>query len=137
MGTYNLFLDDIRTPMLCLNYRTKYMPESRVIYGLEDWVIVRNHNEFIEKICDEFNIGNFPKIVSFDHDLADIHYDSSTYSEHFSYYEETGADSAKFLVNFCIDNKLDLPKCYIHSSNTVGAERIYENLQDYYRYKNQ
>lgn len=132
MEWYNLFLDDVRSPMVCLNYRTKYMPQNRAIYSMEDWIIVRSHKEFVDLIENEFKNGSFPKIVSLDHDLADIHYDPSTWSESFSYHEKTGADSAKFLAEFCIENNLDLPECYIHSSNTVGAERIYENLRDFY-----
>ena len=41
MEKYNLFLDDIRDTSACLNYKTKFMPENRRAYSLEDWVIVR------------------------------------------------------------------------------------------------
>jgi hypothetical protein len=94
MGNYNLFLDDIRNPAACLNYKTKFMPEDRSIYSLENWIVVKNYEEFTEIVESKFTSGEFPDLVSFDHDLADIHYTSDTFSESFEYYEETGADCA-------------------------------------------
>jgi hypothetical protein len=135
MENYNLFLDDIRNPSACLNYKTRFMPEDRSIYSTENWVIARNYEEFTEIIESKFASGEFPELVSFDHDLADIHYTSQTFSESFEYHEETGADCAKFLVQFCLDKDLNLPPYYVHSANPTGAERIHGNMQDYYRYK--
>ena len=135
MEKYNLFLDDVRDPSLCLNYKTKFMPENRRRYSMENWVIVRNYSDFSETIKSKFSAGEFPGLISFDHDLADIHYDSNEFKESFEYHEETGADCANFIVQFCLDNELDLPEFYVHSANPLGAQRIYENMQDYYRYK--
>lgn len=135
MEKYNLFLDDIRNPEVCLNYKTEYMPENRRIYSMEEWTIARNYEDFVKIIRDEFSNGRFPGLVSFDHDLADVHYDPNTMIQGFSYSEETGKECADFLVNFCIENNLDLPSFYIHSANPTGRERIYQSLQDYYRFK--
>lgn len=133
--TYNLFLDDIRCPEECNLYKTKYMPLNRAVYTQEPWKIVRNYAEFVLAIKTELSVGRFPKLVSFDHDLADIHYDPKTWTETFTYLEETGKDAARWFVQFCIDNDLELPECIVHSMNPIGAERIYNELQDYYRFK--
>lgn len=140
MEKYNLFLDDIRNPELCLNYKTEYMPENRSVYSLEQWVVVRNYPEFVEVIKKNFGEGKFPGLISFDHDLADAHY--ATPFEDFSLFtseqlgvEETGSDCARFIVQFCLDQDLDLPKYYVHSANPDGRRRIHMDMQDYYRYK--
>jgi len=135
MERYNLFLDDIRDPSVCLNYKTKFMPENRRQYSMENWVIVRNYEEFTNVIRSRFDSGEFPGLISFDHDLADVHYDPELFQESFEYKEETGADCANFVVKFCLDNELNLPEFYVHSANPLGAQRIYDNMKDYFRYK--
>jgi hypothetical protein len=135
MEKYNLFLDDVRDPSLCLNYKTKFMPDNRREYSMSEWTIVRNYDEFTKTLKSKFSEGMFPGLVSFDHDLADIHYYPESRAESFEYYEETGVDCAKFLVQFCIDNDLNLPEFYIHSANPLGAENIYQAMQDYFKFK--
>lgn len=51
------------------------------------------------------------------------------YSDRFfipsTFSEKTGYDCAKWLVDYCIDNKLTLPKhVYVHSMNPVGKKNI-------------
>jgi hypothetical protein len=38
--------------------------------------------------------------------------------------EETGLDSAKFLVDYCADNGFKLPLYQVHSANPVGRRNI-------------
>ncbi|MDP9961886.1 cyclic-phosphate processing receiver domain-containing protein [Chryseobacterium lathyri] len=67
-----------------------------------------------------------PEMISFDHDLADIHYlkpDSDEYAE------KTGYECAKWLIEYCMDHYLDLPKFYCHSMNPVGKENILSLLK--------
>lgn len=142
MENYNLFLDDIRDPILCLNYKTQYMPENRRVYSMEEWVVVRSHQEFVKTIESGFKENKFPKLISFDHDLAWEHYQSDVSDDDLELFtseqlgiEETGNDSAKWLVQFCIDNDLELPDYYVHSANPTGRDRINKSLQDYYKYK--
>lgn len=113
---YNLFLDDIRQPSGC-----NYVPsELRSVYLLNEWEVVRNYEEFVQIIKER----GLPKLVSFDHDLADIHYDPETWTESFKYQEKTGMDCAKWLVDYCLDNKKLLPEFLVHSQNPVGAKNI-------------
>ena len=118
---YNLFLDDIRVPEDVFNYT------GNPIFLKEDWLIVRNYDEFV-KTVKELGI---PNIVTFDHDLADIHYDVQDHVDE-DYYdlcaaqnEKTGFHCAKWLIYHCLDNGLKLPpKVLIHSMNGVGAKNI-------------
>lgn len=143
MIKYNLFLDDFRYPMDCLLYRTKYMPQSRAIYSLEDWVVARSYDEFVKEIKERFSQGSFPGCISFDHDLADEHYGLISKSDVLDireYYEQedremTGRDCAKWLVEFCIEKDLELPAYWIHSANPGGSDRINEEMKDWYRYQ--
>lgn len=125
----NIFLDDIRQPYEVGNYI--FPVALREQYRKEEWLIVRNYDEFCQAIRN-----NYPYIskVSFDHDLAEIHYDPSTWQEGFIYDEKTGLDCAKFLIDYWQnenDAKVEFPQCYVHSCNPVGAENIKNLLNNY------
>lgn len=133
--TYNLFLDDVRMPKDCLAYTN----EPR--YGTREWVIVRTHDEFVQEILNRWANDEFPELISFDHDLADEHYDPSMYHSQEGYEitaenfkEKTGYDSAKFFVDFCIQQSIELPECLVHSMNPIGRKKIIEVIHDYDRF---
>jgi hypothetical protein len=136
MKVYNLFLDDVRMPIDCIHYI------RNSDYANLNWVIVRTHDEFVNEVTQRFANNEFPAIVSFDHDLADEHYDPAMYhgedayiNASVSFKEKTGLDSAKWFVQFCIDNDVNMPSCLVHSMNPIGAKRIKETLLDYDRFK--
>lgn len=124
MRPYNLFLDDLRTPSMCKHY----MYGNYMLYTKMDWIIVKNFNEFIKTIEIKYQNGYFPSIVSFDHDLADFDMSGS---------EKTGMDCAKWLINFCMDNNVNLPKYIIHSQNGVGKINIESILDQYKKFSNE
>jgi hypothetical protein len=116
-----LFLDDVRNPIDC----SLYMRPANIY--LEDWDVVRTYNEFIDYITK----NGVPDEISFDHDLADEHYNPSMYEskekygkKSESFREKTGYDCAKWLAEYCIKNIIPMPKCYVHSMNPVGRENI-------------
>jgi hypothetical protein len=114
-----LFLDDIRNPKDCAN---GLVPSHlNKFYWESDWFIVRTHNEFVDWITK----NGLPDFISFDHDLADEHYimDFSRILEAIPL-EKTGYDSAKWLGNYCLDNKVNLPDFVVHSQNPVGKANI-------------
>lgn len=122
---YNLFLDDFRMPEDAFHY-TKFS-----VYLKEDWVIVRNYDEFV--LCIKKN--GLPTLVSFDHDLADIHYDNtSSIIDYDSYTEKTGYSCVLWLIDYCMDNKEQFPKYLIHSMNTVGEENIRKLINNYLKF---
>jgi hypothetical protein len=128
---YNLFLDDIRTPEMVSLY---ILPvEHRNMYRLEKWEIARNFEEFKSLIFCK----GIPSFVSFDHDLAEIHYEPSTWTEDFVYHEKTGLDCAKWLVRVCMDFDVDwFPEYRVHSQNPVGSKNILSYLKSYEKSKN-
>jgi len=125
-----LFLDDIRMPQQVYEYI-----KNNIYLSLE-WIIVRNYEEFVQAITDDF-----PDVISFDHDLADSHYTpeylwmdydkSKEWQEQQVHKEKTGYECAKWLVEYCLDNDLDLPLCYVHSMNPVGKDNINNLLKNY------
>jgi hypothetical protein len=135
MKTYSLFLDDVRMPIDCVLYMRNQ------IYTNLEWVIVRSYTEFVNCIEERYKNGEFPNLVSFDHDLADEHYDPKMYHGVDSYNaastkftEPTGKECADWLVQFCIDNDINMPASIVHSMNPAGVERIKQSIADYNRY---
>jgi len=114
-----IFLDDIRHPQDCLLYMHQRIGTLNPIY-LQEWVIVRNYDEFVNVVSN--NIDNITH-VSFDHDLADEHYDHTTW-ESPMYLEKTGLDCAKWMKDFYEKNNTDLPTMFVHSMNPVGTKNI-------------
>lgn len=121
-----LFLDDVRQVRDAANY----MPNPKV-YNEDGWDIVRSYTEFVNYLKS----NPLPELISFDHDLADIHYDvdfrdwNDFTSEQLGV-EETGMDCAKFLVKHCRELKQDLPTILVHSANPVGRANIRKYLEN-------
>jgi hypothetical protein len=131
---YNLFLDDFRHPYDCVAYMV-----DPIKYAKWNWVIVRSHDEFVKKIEED----GLPILISFDHDLADEHYDNSMYQgvdeynkkyDHFK--EKTGLDCAKWLTEHCMDTNQKLPEFEIHSMNPAGGENIRSLLMSFKKFQN-
>ena len=104
-----LYLDDVRNP------KTK------------GWTVVRNYEEFVNHITEY----GLPEEVSFDHDLAEIHYDPATWRQDFVYHEKTGYDCAKWLCDYCWTNGLPVPTWNVHSANPVGRDNIVQLMENF------
>lgn len=115
-----VFLDDVRQPEEAATYMHLRIGKLSPIY-LEDWEVVKNYKQFTNLISNYYREITH---VSFDHDLADIHYDPKTWRESFKYHEETGYDCAKYLLNFYKERNLKLPIMFVHSMNSVGTQNI-------------
>lgn len=137
--SYYLFLDDVRNPEECATplFKRKSYPQSRggfypINYVNKEWTIVRNYDEF----CDTLETKGLPMMVSFDHDLADIHY-AKDYKFEENYEpvdptdEKTGFDCAQYLINYCVKHHEQLPKYAIHSMNPAGSENIKRLLENF------
>lgn len=131
---YNLFLDDLRVPYNTFNY-TK---DSR--YSNLKWIIVRSYKEFVRTV----ETLGLPDLVSFDHDLADEHYDTLNKTDFISlaeYYlsddrEMTGYDCAKWLCEYCLDNEEKFPEYLVHSWNAIGSENIRGYIKNFIKHNN-
>lgn len=112
-----LWLDDIRNPKISdwlLTYAPKYA------YGEGEVVWVKNYNEFVSWIEE----NGLPDMICFDHDLAE---------------EKSGYDCAKWLVEYCMDNNLPVPKFNIQSANPSGKiniKSLLDNYQGFYERQN-
>jgi len=121
-----IFLDDIRQPSECIHYMHQRIGKLNPIY-LEDWVVVRNYDEFVDIVTNNINEITH---VSFDHDLAEIHYDPRTWTESFKYYEKTGHDCAVWFKDFYTENNKEYPIMFVHSMNPVGTKKIINVFKD-------
>lgn len=121
---YMLFLDDVRRPATTFSYME--LP----IYNETDWIIVKNYYAFISIIQKK----GVPELISFDHDLADIHYKEQNFDYDDENYEKTGYHCAKWLIDYCMDNELKVPtKIIIHSMNPVGSLNIKSLFETYFK----
>jgi hypothetical protein len=127
---YNLFLDDERDPKDVLVYR----PEP--IYGQVEWIIVRNYEQFVNKVAMQYAAGFLISIVSLDHDVSREHYIQGVKSG-FTKFDETavtiptGWHCLKWLLKFYEMNDLALPKIMFHSKNTGGVENMAALLDEF------
>jgi len=116
---FRLYLDDVRTPTN------------------EDWLVVRNYNEFVN-VVKEHGLENF-EVISLDHDLGDEsmieYYSNVRYNYTLDYNnivnEKTGYDCCKFLVNESIEKNIPLPQIYVHSANPIGSGNMMGYINNY------
>lgn len=127
----NLFLDDKRTPIEAFTYT------KDVRYLELKWVTAKSYDKFVSII----ERRGVPDVVSFDHDLADEHYrnQENPWSvdgtiDYFSYKEKTGYECAKWLCNYCLDNKIRFPEYMIHSWNGIGSNNIKYYIKNFKKY---
>ncbi len=109
-----LWLDDMRTPLLL---------------GVD---VVRNYEEFVAYM-EGLQPGEFPDMISLDHDLTLEHYPFME-KEHFdeipyhTYKTKTGLACAEYIV----ENHLPLRCWTVHSHNPLGSQNIREVLMKYH-----
>ena len=105
-----LWLDDIRDPFVIKEwiYTIQYLKEEYLRIEDEPCEVqwVKTQIEF-EKYIKE---NGLPNLISFDNDLG--------------IGNGEGYDCAKWLVEYCMDNNVQLPKWFIHSANPVAKENI-------------
>jgi len=106
-----IYLDDVRTPVD------------------EDWIVVRNYDEFVNKITEigMENIG----LISLDHDLGDSamkEWHNNVYHNYKLDYnnitEKTGYDCAKWLVEQWLMHDKPIVPVKVHSANAIGSANI-------------
>ena len=117
MKPYFLFLDDIRDPNQVFAYT------EQIIFLDQKWTVVKTYQEFVTFIID----NGLPEFISFDHDLGE---ESMTNVE-----EKSGYDCAKWLIEYCITEKIILPAYFCHSMNPVGKVNINGLLNTYAKFR--
>lgn len=135
---YNLFLDDERLPYE-QNLIDGFVIESAFDltydkrYKELDWIVVKDFGQFVDTI-ERMGI---PQIISCDHDLQDSHYyhyqmyTIFTGKIDYTVVEGTGYECVKWLTNYLLDYNLDCPVILVHTQNTVGAENIWREIENF------
>jgi hypothetical protein len=115
-----LYLDDIRTPVD------------------EDWIVVRNYDEFVAQI-KLHGLGNF-EVISLDHDLGEgamMEYYTNVKNNYILDYnnisERTGMDCCRYLVAESMNERIPLPQIYIHSANPIGSANMMGYINNYFK----
>jgi len=128
-----VWLDDYRDPAVS-PFLQKYVPDHSE-YNI---VWVKSYNEFVKWIAD----NGLPSKIAFDHDLADEHYappdrykDYNDWAKERNFQEKTGMDCVKWLIDYCIDNKLELPMWVCHSANPAGVENMSGLLKSFMKFQ--
>ena len=113
-----LYLDDIRTPVD------------------DDWILVRNYDEFVKQI-KLHGLGNF-EVISLDHDLGEgamVEYYTNVKNNYILDYnnieERTGMDCCRYLVSESMNEKIPLPQIYVHSANPIGSANMMGYINNY------
>lgn len=113
-----LYLDDIRTPVD------------------DDWIVVRNYDEFVAQIKLR-GLGNF-EVISLDHDLGEgamVEYYTNVKNNYMLDYnninERTGMDCCRYIVSESMNEKIPLPQIYIHSANPIGSANMMGYINNY------
>lgn len=126
-----LWLDDIRNP-----YGGRWIFDFAPEFVSDDINIrwVRSYDEFTAWI----NENGLPNKIAFDHDLGEdvakekVGAGMSKRQARIQKREtRSGYDCAKWLVEYCMDYDVDLPKWVIQSANPVGKENIDGLLSNY------
>jgi uncharacterized protein YukJ len=116
-----LFLDDFRSPTDVFKSTIDFDYENN-----NDWLVVKSHDEFINFILN----NDLPELISFDHDLDFNHYLQEHQMEiDYNVIQKTGYHALKWLIAFCEQIKLDLPKCKVHSQNVTGKKNMLDLIE--------
>ena len=120
-----LWLDDIRDPFEALPDGGSWLVFSPIQHTEVFWV--KSYQAFTAWITS----NGLPDGICFDHDLgmevalaARATGMSKRKSRALKKEEKSGFDCAKWLVEYCLDNKLNLPPYNIQSANPVGKANI-------------
>ena len=126
-----LWLDDIRNPFIA-DWLMQYAPQFA--YGEGEIIWVKSYSKFVEWI----NTNGLPDMIAFDHDLGeDVAKDkvASGMSKRQARIQKretmSGFECAKWLVEYCINNEVELPQWTVQSANPVGRDNINGLLNNY------
>jgi hypothetical protein len=118
-----LWLDDLRDPS-----QGQFKIWLNLAFGENlDVTWVKSYDEFVRY----FKHNEMPYAISFDHDIH-----SFELTDDLDPNEKTGLDCAKWIVDYCMNNAVRLPKYFVHSANPVGRENIQSYLDNYLKFTN-
>lgn len=116
---YNLFLDDNRSLEMAWKMTGNWK------YMTKEWEIVRSYDEFVAHIEE----NGMPDFISYDHDLGDVDPNNPDHDE------KTGYSCVKWLVDYCLDNNLNMTSYLIHTNNPSGYDNIHGLIQNFVKFR--
>jgi hypothetical protein len=118
-----LFLDDERQP------KDVAIRLDNGIYMKEPWTVVKNFADFKNYL----ETNEIPELISFDHDLTYDHYRYAVmnYIPYSEFKDKTGYHCLLWLILFCHEKKVNLPKILIHTMNVEGKNNMMNLLDTY------
>lgn len=133
--SYRLFVDDTRFPTEVAKY---FEPKNLRTEYYDHWIIVRNYKDFTNYILQK----GLPTHLSLDHDLGKLK-ERELFQNGMSKKqarlekkdELNGMDCLKWLIEYLLDNNLEMPVCFVHSQNPVGKENIESLIQSFQKQK--
>lgn len=116
-----------------------YLDDERIPLD-NDWILATDYYEFVDKI-NNIGLENF-EIISLDHDLGENaigeYYNNVRPNGKLNYSnlkdEKTGYDCAKYLVDYVMNHKVDLPEIQVHSANPVGSINIITFINNFLKF---
>lgn len=117
-----LWLDDLRNPFKEHKVSVQYVCYEYMDIEPSDMdkevevIWVKTQSEFESYITE----CGLPDFISFDNDLG--------------IGNGEGYDCAKWLVEYCMNNNVQLPEWYVHSANPVAQENINQLLLNFTKY---
>lgn len=122
-----IFLDDERIigDVTWIDYPKYWIVKTtRTFDDFKSYVIDRLNSTYDKR--EAISLFDF----SFDHDIQCYDNEGG---------EKTGYDCAKWLCDYCIDNKIDLDKLsyVVHSKNPVGSQNITQYIENAKRFQNE
>ena len=129
MNKVLLWLDDLRDP-----FEGTWLEVYSPLQSPFETIWVKDYQQFVAWI----EINGLPDGICFDHDISSFvafaareKGMSKRASRKLKQFEKTGYDAAKWLVDYCLDNSLELPKFNIQSANPAGKENIQKLLDNF------
>jgi len=124
-----LWLDDVRSPFES-QWVTLFSPIPSNELSHIEWV--KSYQEFVKWIVE----NGLPDAICFDYDLGldEVHEKKTMSKSALKRFRKTpeyktGLDCVKWLVEYCLDKHLKLPKYNVQSTNDVGKKKINELLE--------
>ena len=118
-----IWLDDLRNPISgtwIRDFAPDYFSISRIVW-------LKSYDDFTKWI----KYNGLPEKICFDHDLGeDVAMElvakgiNKSKAREVKRLAKSGFDCAKWLVDYCLDNNLQIPDWEVQSANPVGKENI-------------
>ena len=134
-----LWLDDVRNPFVMADWLLQWSPEYyyEKDNGTHEVIWVKDYDEFVDWIQE----NGLPTEIGFDHDLGENiaiemvrNGTNKKVARKIKKEAPSGFDCAKWLIDYCINHKKEIPQFFVQSANPVGKKNIITLLNNAIKY---